>query len=515
MTFADVRSSNVSVRRSTFERLGGFDAAFEHLGHEGLKLGVRALEQGCQVVYEPGAVAVERIAVDVRQALADARREGRGDALLEARHPAVSPSLPGSGAALWRRLLGGPRATHSAGLILMGLERLRARVLWLRLFKLVRVAAYDHGALTAGGPRAPKVEAVRPLRIELDSDEPILPPTVAPPLLELSLAGEVVGTVQPTGGQWHAYLADQAAALVADRPHELPLARRPVVDEVRPQAGDLTGSAILFGPARQPGDDSQRDELQAAGAAVQLVDGEPEQHWAALDTAIRSSAVEVVALPLPGVTPTPIWLAGVAPALDGDRVAVTVGAGLPVAARPQPLFLSARRLVPTPYPTLGQPAEYLAIRRELYAALGGFDLAAAKLGPQAVVLDLVDRALEAGWVVAYRDAPGLEPTPPGRDAGRRAAWARHRGRGALMWRRSRHLGGVRGVFWLLRHGPLPLALNLWRALRGGERSATLAAGAAVAFFSGCLRAAVDREDRALGRAPLAASAPKRPARRDR
>lgn len=508
MTFADVRSSNLSVRRSTFERLGGFDAAFEHLGREGPELGVRALEQGCEVAYEPRAVAVERIAVDVRQALADARREGHGDALLEARHPAVSPSLPSPGAPLGR-LLGGSRATHSAGLVLVGLERLRARMLWLRLFRLVRAAAYERGALAGGGRRPPSIEALPPLRIELDSDEAIPPPSVAPPLLELSLAGEVVGTVRPTGGQWHAYLADEAASLVADRPDELPL-QRPVAGEVPPQAGDLAGTAILFGPARHPGDDSRRDELEAAGAAVQLVDGEPEQHWTALDTAIRSSAVEVVALPLPGVTPTPIWLGGVAPALDGDRVAVTLGAGLPAAARPRPLFLSARRLVPTPYPTLGQPAQYLAIRRELYSALGGFDLAAAKLGPQAVVLDLVDRALDAGWVVAYRDAPGLEPTSPARDARRRAAWARHRGRGALMLRRSRRLGGVRGVLWLLRHGLLPLALNLWRALRGGERSATLAAGAAVAFLSGCLRAAADRRDRGPGRAALAASAPKPP-----
>jgi GT2 family glycosyltransferase len=508
MTFADVRSSNLSVRRSTFERLGGFDAGFEHFGREGFELGVRALEQGCRVAYEQRAVAVERIAVDVREALADARREGHGDALLQARHASVSPSLPSPRTALGR-VLGGPRATRSAALVLTGLERLRARGLWVGLFQLARAAAYERGALAGGGRRPAKIDAVPPLRIELDSDEAIPPPSVAPPLLELSLGGTVVGTVRPTGGQWHAYLADEAASLVADRPHALPLEPR-LAHEVPPPAWALAGTRVLFGPARQPGDARWRDELRASGAAVQLVDGEPDQHWAALDLAIRSSSQEVVALTLPGVTPAPAWLTTIAPALDGNRVAVTLGAGLSSGARPRPLYLFARRLLPTPYPTLGQPAQHLAIRRELYSALGGFDLTAAKLGPQAVVLDLVDRALDAGWVVAYRDVPGLDPTPPDGSARRRAAWARHRARGALMWRRARRLGGARGGLWLVRHGLLPLAMNLWRALRGGERRATLAAGTAVAFLSGCLSAAVDREDRDPGRAALASSAPKRP-----
>jgi len=519
MTFADVRSNNLSLTRSTFERLGGFDVDLEGLGREGWELGVRALQQGCEVAYEPAAVAVEVAALDVGEAIAAACREGHGDALLEARHPVVSPSLPDRGSAsgrhrwqrrLFARLLGSPHATRAAKHVLAGLEGVRARRLWLRLFQLVRAAAYARGELAGGRWRRPAPpEPDSPLRIELDSDEAIPPPSVAPPMLEISLAGEVLGRLAPTGGQWHAYLADEAAWVAADRVHALPLERPPAREEM-PQGGDLAGVAIVLGPARRPGDDRHIVELRVAGAPVDVVDGDSDRNWAALDAAIRSAAAEIVVVPLPGVAPTPASLAGIAPALSGDRVAVALGAGLPPGAPARPLFLGTRRLLRASHPPLGRPAEYLAVRRDLYVALGGFDVAAARFGAHGVVLDLVDRALDAGWVVAYRDVPGLDPTPPSRNGGRRAAWARHRARGGLMLWRARRIGGARGVLWLLRHGLLPLAVNVARALRGGERSAPLAAGAAAAFISGCLLAALDRPDRGPRTAARPSSDPKLP-----
>jgi glycosyltransferase involved in cell wall biosynthesis len=522
MTFADVRSSNLSLWRSTFERLGGFDGTFERVGREGWELGVRALQHGLEVAYEPAAVAAEDVTPDVRQAIAAARREGRGDALLEARHPVVSPALPLFDTApgpyrrllSWSRgrLLGGQAATRSAALALVALERLRARRLWLRLFEAVRAAAYERGTLDAGGRGAPEAASETVLRVELDSEEPIPPPAVAPPVLELSLDGETVGRLVPTGGQWHGYLADQAAAVAAARLHALPSERVPTFEET-PQGRDLSGSAVVFGPARRPGDDGHRAQLQEAGAAVELVDGEPQQHWAALDATVRALSEEIVAVPLPGVAPTPAWLAGARQALDGDRVALVVGAGLPSASPPRALFLGTRRLVPTPYPILGRPTQFLAVRRELYADVGGFPVAAARLGHQAVVLDLMDRVLDAGWVVAYREIPGLQPTPPSRDGGRRALWGRHQARGGLMLRRARQTGGLRGALWFTRHGLLPLWLNVWR--RGGDRSVIRASGTAAAFLSGCLRAAADRPGRGRSAAVPVSSAPKPPKRRVR
>jgi glycosyltransferase involved in cell wall biosynthesis len=522
MTFADVRSSNLSLWRRTFEKLGGFDSAFERVGREGWELGVRALERGLEVCYEPAAVAAEDVTPDVRQAIAAARREGRGDALLEARHPIVTPALPVFVAppARYRRLLswsrgrllGGHGATRVAALGLVRLERLRARRLWLRLFEGVRAAAYERGTLDAGGRRVPGAASATVLRVELDSEEPIPPPTVAPPVLELYLGGEAVGRLVPTGGQWHGYLADQAAAVAADRLHALPLERVPAFKGT-PQGRDLSDSAVVFGPARRPGDDGHRAELEEAGAAIELMDGEPQQHWAALDSAVRALPGEIVALPLPGVAPTTAWLAGARQALEGDRVALVVGAGLPSGSPPRALFLGTRRLMPTPYPILGRPAQYLAVRRELYADVGGFHVAAARLGPQAVVLDLMDRVLDAGLVVAYREVPGLEPTAPSRDGGRRALWGRHHARGGLMLRRARQTGGLRGALWFARHGLLPLWLNVWR--RSGDRSVLRASGAAAAFLSGCLRAAADRPGRGRSAAGPVSSAPKPPKRRVR
>jgi GT2 family glycosyltransferase len=515
MTFADVRSSNLSLRRTTFERLGGFDATFERVGREAWELGVRALQHGLEVAYEPLAAAAEGVVLDVRRAIAAARREGRGDALLEARHPVVSPSLPAPGPSLrsWSRghVLGGSAATRSAAVALVALERLRARRLWVRLFEAMRAAAYARGALDAGGRRAPEAATAAVLRVELNSDEPIPLPAVAPPVLELSLDGQAVARLAPTGGQWHASLADQAAAAVAERLDGLALGRTCAFEET-PQGGDLSGSAVVFGPARQPRDDIHAARLRDAGAAVELVDGEPQQHWVAIDAAIRRSPEEIVALPLPGMAPTAAWLAGVRQALDGDRVALVIGAGLPSASPPRALFLGTRRFVPGPYPILGRPADYLAVRRELYVAVGGLDVAAARLGPQAVALDLVHRVLDAGWVLGYREVPGLERTACSRHAGRRTSWARHQGRGGLMLWRARRIGGLRGTLWLARHGLLPLWANMLRALHNGDRTAVRASGVAAAFLSGCLRAAADRPGRDRRPAVHASSPPRPPLR---
>ena len=54
-------SGNFSVRRSTFERVGGFDAAgFRHYGGEDTDFGLRAVAGGATLVFEPRALAEHR-----------------------------------------------------------------------------------------------------------------------------------------------------------------------------------------------------------------------------------------------------------------------------------------------------------------------------------------------------------------------------------------------------------------------------------------------------------------------
>jgi hypothetical protein len=89
---------------------------------------------------------------------------------------------------------------------------------------------------------------------------------------------------------------------------------------------------------------------------------------------------------------------------------------------PQPITLHSRDTNPEPYAPIGRPPAYLALSREAYLLLGGFDLRLAALGDEAVVLELAERALQAHWLVARRDVPGL--TPAGRAASLRAIRAR-------------------------------------------------------------------------------------------
>jgi hypothetical protein len=155
------------------------------------------------------------------------------------------------------------------------------------------------------------------------------------------------------------------------------------------------------------------------------------------------------------------------------------------------------------------------VRRELYSAVGGIDVAAARLGPQAVVLELMHRVLDAGWVLGYREVPGLDRTPSSSHVRRRASWARHQARGGLMLSRARRIGGLRGTLWFVRHGLLPILAKVCRGLRGGGRDTVRASGVAAAFLSGCLRGATDRRRRRRPPAVRPSPTPSPPERRVR
>ena len=310
-------------------------------GRGGWQLGLRAREAGVELCYEHEAVAVRDAGPSALPAIERARAHGRGDALLRERHPALTaailaPTEPPSFrrrplAALYERAIGyaGPeRVSPVLGL----LEALRFRGTWARLFSLARREAYAPRRL--GGAESRPVRAVaESLRVELNSDAPIPPPPVSPPLLELTLDGTPIGQLRPLGGRWDGSLADQVAD-VAGRWVTSVRGSRPRPLEETPTGRDLSGIAVMLGPARHAGDGRYRGALEAAGATVTLIDGDPARHWTALDRAIRACGQESVALPLPGVAAGPEWLAAARPALTGDRVAVAVGGALALGAPP-------------------------------------------------------------------------------------------------------------------------------------------------------------------------------------
>ena len=305
LTFSEVLTGNMSVSRAAYTRIGQFDPVFARFRREDWEWGARALGAGVEVVYAADAVASHHFATDTRDALEKAYMEGRGDALLVSRYPSTLPSLPAREAdafSPWARLATAPMrrqsVRHAAVRVLDVFERAKLRRPWFRLWQTARRAAYVQGYQDGGAPRPP----VPTMPLELTSDGMLPRPRVAAPALELRVRGRCAGHVTAEDGHWDASLAERvASALVDEAWRDLPL-RHETPYEDTPAGRDLSGTTVIFGPARAPGDDRHRGAFEAAGARVQTLDGSPGHHWAALDAAIRSSSAAVVAVPFPGVT---------------------------------------------------------------------------------------------------------------------------------------------------------------------------------------------------------------------
>jgi GT2 family glycosyltransferase len=88
----DLLSGNLSMRTATFLRFGGFDEEFRGCRAEDWELGVRLLAAGLRIVPCAAAHALHH-EIDTTwpdRALSDARREGRGVALMDRRHPELA-----------------------------------------------------------------------------------------------------------------------------------------------------------------------------------------------------------------------------------------------------------------------------------------------------------------------------------------------------------------------------------------------------------------------------------------
>jgi GT2 family glycosyltransferase len=403
LTFTDALSGNVSIRRSAFLDGRRFDPGFGRMRREDWEWGLRLLAMGAELRYEPGAVASHEYELTAARRIRACRLEGQGDALLLERHPHAAGSLP---LALhrpptWRhplrlaagRALGHPSADAATARVLGGLERTRLRGAWSSLYRRAQRAAYAHGLRAAGWRPAP--EALRPAH----------PPEPRP-----------------------------AAT------------RHPPPDADAP--GRLRASVtVLLGPARQPGDEREAPALSAMGATVELVDGDPERHWELVLAAAEQARSELLAIPFPGRTPSPAWLAQVEPAFHAPRVALALGRGLEGSRPVDPLTLHDRGPGRVPYAPLGGPADYLVLRRsalrELRAAARS-----ARHGPMAVAFACAEEALASGALVAHRNTHGLDPPggvwPPAseRERAKLAAW------GALLADHARARSRLRSAAWL-------------------------------------------------------------------
>lgn len=91
-SYSDLLSGNVSIRRSLFREVGGFDETFRC--HEDYELGFRLIGAGARLSFVEGAAGWHHERTDLRRALQRKREEGRADVALGRRHPPLGPGLP-------------------------------------------------------------------------------------------------------------------------------------------------------------------------------------------------------------------------------------------------------------------------------------------------------------------------------------------------------------------------------------------------------------------------------------
>lgn len=245
-------------------------------------------------------------------------------------------------------------------------------------------------------------------------------------------------------------------------------------------------AVVVLGPAHA---EPERTAARSAAFTVVEASGSTDRrgHWQALADAVAASNAEVVALPLRGARVSDAWLAEVVAALEGSRVAAVVGAGLADPDPPSVLGLFGRATTRARFGGAGSPPQFIALRRDLYDAAGGIDARAAELGWVAPVLDYVERALDAGLVIARLDTHGVQPAGTHRPARSVGEWHRTWARGALHAERARRLRGLRGLHSFLFAGVMPL-VRFRRPGRAGRKSVRHALGSLAAFLLGAAAA---------------------------
>jgi glycosyltransferase involved in cell wall biosynthesis len=95
LTLFDLLTGQLSVRRSLFEALSGFDQDFTsggQFGDEDLDFGVRLLESA-RVEFNPDAISYQRYVVTPKQLIRQWSDAGRADALFARKHPRHAAEL--------------------------------------------------------------------------------------------------------------------------------------------------------------------------------------------------------------------------------------------------------------------------------------------------------------------------------------------------------------------------------------------------------------------------------------
>ncbi|HEX7089588.1 MAG TPA: glycosyltransferase [Longimicrobiales bacterium] len=166
-TYRDVLTGNLSLRRTLFLRVGGFDAAFPDPSHEDWEFGIRLVKAGARLTYVADAAAWHHNRTDLDRTYRRAREDGNGDVLMGRLHPELLPTLPLAHRGLaprpvenavralaFRAPAIGDSLARLARRVLDVLEWLRLRRAWRRLSGATQRYWYWRGVADALGSQA-------------------------------------------------------------------------------------------------------------------------------------------------------------------------------------------------------------------------------------------------------------------------------------------------------------------------------------------------------------------------
>jgi peptidoglycan/xylan/chitin deacetylase (PgdA/CDA1 family) len=190
----DFLTGQMSVRRDTFESVGGFDRAFTDEGAWGgsdIDFGYRVAQAGCRIVFNPDAISYQYYDIEPSEYLRRAYGWGMSDQELAIKHPEegdrfadgpdfhtrfaswpLTPLVSAPAALSW------PLRAGAAALVRTGHRGRRLR----RLFFAVRTLEYKRGAREARRQRSrPKTVVLAYHAIGDLAHDPILAPYAVTP----------------------------------------------------------------------------------------------------------------------------------------------------------------------------------------------------------------------------------------------------------------------------------------------------------------------------------------------
>jgi glycosyltransferase involved in cell wall biosynthesis len=426
--FTDMLSGNMSIGRTLFLAVGGFDAAFGRDRREDWELGLRLRRQGIPIVYEARARAAHEFRLDAAARLRAAQAEGRGDARLVSLEPATGAYLPLARhrPPTWRRpvraaafqVLASSWARPAVLAALGLLESVRLRSSWSRLYNRAQRAAYARG-LRQGGWRAATVEPPPSLPLELNSRARIkAPSSPIPPRLALLADGEPCGEVSLPDGRWQASIADR----IADEVPAQVLGRLVEQPEQKRAGKRARGGEGLVTIAQEG---ATRGALRAGVEAISAPH-DAAGFWSVVDERLGRADWELLAIVLPGRCVTADGLSRATVAFEGPSVGAMVARALPDTAVSEPLSLAERRRGRLPFAPLGPSADLVVLRREALSERRPELADLAAVNDMVAVGWLVESAIESSWLVAHGGVRGVEvgaDRAPARSDDKLVAWS--------------------------------------------------------------------------------------------